>query len=163
MDESVIADFLLRDARLIGALTFLTGNRAGAEEAVQEALARAWEQSERGVHIESLQRWVAAVAFNVARRTWRRARLERDSRERIAVEFHHNVDSALDLDRALQNLPRRQREAVVLRYYLSMDVREIAATLSVGEGTIKTALHRARNSLAVALEAHEEDKHVEDR
>ena len=78
LDEDAIVDFLERDApRLIGAVTLVTGSRSAAEEAVQEALARAWERAERGVHIESLQRWVAAVAFNIARRSWRRLRSDR--------------------------------------------------------------------------------------
>ncbi len=48
-------------------------------------------------------------------------------------------------------LPRGQREATVLRYYLDLDVAEVAMALRVGEGTAKTTLHRARRALATAL------------
>ena len=51
---------------------------------------------------------------------------------------------------ALRALPRRQREVTVLRYYLGLDVREIAAHLGIAEGTVKAMLFRARQSLAVA-------------
>ena len=51
----------------------------------------------------------------------------------------------------MAKLPRRQREATVLRYYLGLSVDEIAATLGVAEGTAKTTLFRARQALAQAL------------
>jgi RNA polymerase sigma factor (sigma-70 family) len=62
----------------------------------------------------------------------------------------------IDLQRALAALPRRQREATVLRYYLDLDVREVAAALRMSEGTAKTTLHRARRALARALGDNEE-------
>ena len=53
--------------------------------------------------------------------------------------------------RTFAALPRRQREVTVLRYYLDMDVTQIADALDLREGTVKTWLHRARISLARAL------------
>ena len=52
---------------------------------------------------------------------------------------------------ALRALPRRQREVTVLRYYLGLDVREIAEHLGIAEGTVKAMLFRARQSLAALL------------
>jgi RNA polymerase sigma factor (sigma-70 family) len=57
----------------------------------------------------------------------------------------------VDSERAPAALPRRQREAVVLRYYLQMDTREVAEALGVHEGTVKSTLSRARSALAGAL------------
>jgi RNA polymerase sigma-70 factor (ECF subfamily) len=121
---------------------------------VQEALARAWERDERGQHIESLEAWVTRAAMNLARSRWRRMRVERRHDELPSPPKEPSGD-AIDLRRALTTLPRRQREAVVLRYYLDLDVREIASALAVTEGTIKTQLYRARTSLAEALGEHE--------
>jgi len=53
--------------------------------------------------------------------------------------------------RALAALPRRQREATVLRYYLGLNVAEVATALGIHEGTAKTTLFRARQALAAAL------------
>jgi RNA polymerase sigma-70 factor, ECF subfamily len=135
----------------------VSGSRAAAEDAVQEALARAWERDERGHRIESLEAWVTRVATNLARSRWRRLRVER----RHASERTSPAEPSgelVDLRRALDALPRRQREVTVLRYYLDLDVREIADALRVSEGTVKTSLHRARSTLAAALgdEDHEE-------
>ena len=53
---------------------------------------------------------------------------------------------------AVRRLPRRQRECVVLRYYLDLAEAEIASTLSVSAGSVKTHLHRGLAALGVQLE-----------
>src|SRR5438552_8162440 len=117
MDEAEIRWFLEKDyARLVNAMTILGGSPAAAEDAVQEALGRAWELGERGGRIDSLPAWVAVVSRNLLRDRIRRALAER--RARLAA------------------LPRRQREVAVFRYYLDLDVAEIAAALGVPEGTV---------------------------
>jgi RNA polymerase sigma-70 factor (ECF subfamily) len=58
----------------------------------------------------------------------------------------------------LSKLPRRQREVTVLRYYLGMDVREVAETLGVTEGTVKTQSSRARRTLAELLDEEDEEE-----
>jgi len=153
-DEATIREFLASDyPRLVAGVALVTGNRAAAEDAVQEALARAWERSERGERIDSLPAWVTRVAMNLSRSRFRRMRAEARARERIAAAVRPAADVAVGVDvrRALAGLPRRQRETTVLRYYLGMDVAEIAATLGVAEGTVKVSLHRARRALAEGL------------
>ena len=53
----------------------------------------------------------------------------------------------------LDQLPRRQRECVVLRFYGDLTVPEIARSLGVAEGSVKSHLHQAMTSLAIELEA----------
>ena len=52
---------------------------------------------------------------------------------------------------ALAGLPVRQREALVLRYYLELSEAEMAAAMGVSTGTVKTHLHRGLAALAGAL------------
>jgi RNA polymerase sigma-70 factor (ECF subfamily) len=59
----------------------------------------------------------------------------------------------VDIERAVAQLPRRQREVVVLRYLLDLNTSETAATLRINEGTVKSELSRARGALATALRA----------
>jgi RNA polymerase sigma-70 factor (ECF subfamily) len=98
---------------------------------------------------------VTTVAMNLARSNFRRVLAERRARGRLtdrsASTARLDGGARVDLERALAALPRRQREATVLRYYLDLDVREVAAVLRVNEGTAKTTLHRARRALARAL------------
>lgn len=53
---------------------------------------------------------------------------------------------------AVRALPRRQREAVVLRYYLDLSEAEISEAMGVSRGTVKSTIFRALRALAVKLE-----------
>jgi RNA polymerase sigma-70 factor (ECF subfamily) len=155
LDEAEFRTFLAdRYPRLVAGVALIAGSRAAAEDAVQEALARAWERSDRGERFESLAAWVTRVAVNLSKSRLRRLRVEARARERIAHGAGAatvDLDVRLDIEHALAALPRRQREVTVLRYYLGLDVEETAATLEVSTGTVKTCLFRARRALATAL------------
>jgi RNA polymerase sigma-70 factor (ECF subfamily) len=157
LDESRVRRFLATEyPRIVGAVALVAGSRAAAEDAVAEALARAWEHTDRGRSIDSLPAWVTRVALNLSKSRLRRLRVE--ARHRGTVETVPGPTSdRVDVGRALDGLPRREREATVLRYYLDLDVAGIATTLGVSEGTVKTLLHRARHHLAGALGEPDEE------
>jgi DNA-directed RNA polymerase specialized sigma24 family protein len=68
VDEVAIGEFLHTSyPRLVAAVALTSGSRPAAEDAVQEALIRAWERSDKGEEIASLEGWVATVALNLAR------------------------------------------------------------------------------------------------
>lgn len=71
-------------SRLVAGLSLLAG-RAAAEDAVQEALCRAWERSLRGQRIQSLPSWVAVVATNLQRSRARRLLAERRAGQRLGA------------------------------------------------------------------------------
>jgi RNA polymerase sigma factor (sigma-70 family) len=150
-----IREFLATDyRRLVAGLTLLAGSQA-AEDAVQEALARAWERSERGEHIESLKAWVAVVATNLVRSAFRRVLFERRAGQRLAPDGPERASPSshdrVDVVRAVRALPTQQREVVVLYYFVDLPVTDIARAIHMKEGTVKVVLHRARKALAQAL------------
>lgn len=161
MDDADLREFVhAHYPRLVGAVALLCGSRAAAEDAVQEALARAWERSLRGEHIDSLPAWVTTVSLNLARSGLRRLRAERRARAhltRAPDDVATAADARVDLRRALRRLPRRQREATVLRYYLGLDILEVARVMDAPEGTIKSLLSRARTALERELRVHEDE------
>jgi RNA polymerase sigma-70 factor (ECF subfamily) len=159
LDEAEIRGFLSRDyPRLVNAVALASGSYPAAEDAVQEALVRAWIRSQRGEQVESLPAWVAAVALNLTRSGWRRTMAERRARRRFS---ERSVSAAtpgaehVDVARALEALPRRQREVAVLRYLLELSTAEVARTLGITEGTVKSSLARARAHLVEALAVHD--------
>jgi RNA polymerase sigma-70 factor (ECF subfamily) len=165
VDEVAIREFLHTSyPRLVAAVALTSGSRPAAEDAVQEALLRAWERSEKGEEIDSLEGWVTTVALNLARSGLRRVIAERKARSRLQGIAGTDLigPELVDVERALAKLPRRQREAVVCRYYLGMDTKEIAKVLNVSEGTVKSTLFRARAALAVSLGV-DEDEEANDR
>ncbi|TMK90374.1 MAG: sigma-70 family RNA polymerase sigma factor [Actinobacteria bacterium] len=169
VDEVELQEFLReRYPRLVGAVALVTGDAASAEDAVQEAIVRAWERTERGEQIVALDRWVAAVAMNLSRSRLRRLRVERLARPMLvaAPPVQPSADR-IDVARALADLPRRQREVAVLRYLLDLSTEEIAEQMRTSEGTVKSQLFKARAHLAEALslveDTDEENSHAEHR
>jgi RNA polymerase sigma-70 factor (ECF subfamily) len=168
VDDDRIRDFVDGEyAQVVATVSLVCGSVATAEDSVQEALARAWERLERGEHIDRLAAWVTTVALNLARSQMRRWRSERRARDRLGPlrDDLSNAPAASGdahaVREALRTLPRRQREVTVLRYYLGLDVREIAASLGVAEGTVKAMLFRARHSLAALLDDRLDDEEVD--
>ncbi|MCU1428575.1 MAG: polymerase sigma factor [Actinomycetia bacterium] len=160
MDETIFDDFFVFEyPRLVAALTLVTGDGDVARDAVDEACARAWERVRRNQPIDALGAWVRVVALNVARGRFRRRATERRAQQRLGAAASattstaSSVDSALAIDvaRALATLPRRQREVVVMHYFLDVAVDDVATQLGVSGGTVKTSLHRARAALAIRL------------
>ena len=146
---------------MVATVRLVCGSAAVAEDAVQEALAWAWEQYLRGRDLDRLGAWVTTVALNLVRSHLRRWRVERNARTRLAARDELVDEPAMTADghavrQALGRLPTRQREVTVLRYYGGLDVREIAAWLGIAEGTVKAMLFRARQSLADALRDSEQ-------
>jgi RNA polymerase sigma factor (sigma-70 family) len=161
--SQVTADY----PRMVRSVALYCGNRAVAEDAVQDALARAWERTSRGEVIASLPGWVAVVATNqtrsVARREARQARHVVDTPRPPARDAISDVGESDAVRRAVLLLPRRQREVVVLHYYLDHSVREVADLLHLSEGAVKNALHNARKHLADTLGAHDAEEQIDVR
>jgi RNA polymerase sigma-70 factor (ECF subfamily) len=165
LDEERIREFLASDYRaLVANLTLLTDSRDEAEDVVQEALVRAWIQSDKGRPIEALRAWVGVVAVNLARSRLRRVRVERRAKAVLlprqleaepADAGSAGADIAIDLRRVVRRLPRRQREVVILHYYLDLGLDELARALGISQGTAKKALHRARETIGKAMEDKE--------
>lgn len=157
LDEASIRAFIVRDyPRIVTGLAVMCGSRVAAEDAVQDAVARAWERAERGEGIEDLAAWVTVVARNLLKSWFRRVRAERRAVSALGREEggRSEVGAAedhVDVVRALTLLTRTQRETTVLHYYLGLSVVEVAGALGVSEGTVKSTLHRARQILAPAL------------
>jgi RNA polymerase sigma-70 factor, ECF subfamily len=117
-----------------------------AADACQEAMLRAWERWDTLADQAPLA-WVRQVGLNLCRSRWRRA--QRDLR---LLPRLYTVDPAvqvrdLDLLAALRRLPRRQREALALRYWGDLSLAESARVMGVSEGALKQHLARARAAL----------------
>ena len=156
IEDADFREFLAKDyGRLVAAVALVSGSRPAAEDAVQEALVRAWERTTKGEAIDSLGAWVATVALNVSRSGVRRKMAERRARQRLGVSpvatRERSDGDVIDVERAVAELPRRQREVVVLRYLLDLNTAETASTLRINEGTVKSELSRARAALAQRL------------
>lgn len=141
---------------LLGIAIGLTGNRADAEDLMQAALAKtylAWDKiSDRA----ALDGYVRRAMVNTHISWWRRRRLEEyptDEMPDVAVG-DHAADSDLRevVVRALNRLPSRMRAAVMLRYLEDKTEPEIADTLGISLGTVKSTVSRAMAKLREDVE-----------
>ncbi len=137
----------------------LCGDRTAAEEAAQEAFARALARWSRLRDKPWAAGWVTTTALNVARRNLRR-------RPEAGPELgsppgrreDERLDEALDLWRAVRALPDRQREALVLYYIADRPIQEVALLMKCAEGTVKAHLAKARAALREVLGGQHVDR-----
>jgi RNA polymerase sigma-70 factor (ECF subfamily) len=160
--------YLFAYPKLIAALAFVTGDPDLAADAVDEACARAVERLGRGDEIDVLEAWIRVVARNVALGRLRRLKSELRAHRRLdataradQAEAPGDETASVDVRSALRALSLRQREVVVLHYFLGESVDTIAAELGIPAGTVKSALHRARAVLAHALADTRSPKNME--
>jgi RNA polymerase sigma factor (sigma-70 family) len=135
-------------ARLAGRLV----PPADRDDVVQEALVRAWRR--RATYDETrggVATWLLAIVAGCARRS--RVRAPRDQPDEVAVARRTAVDPDrdIDLERALHALPKRERLAVALYYFVGLNTAETAAVMGCSAGTVKATLHHARMRLRAEL------------
>lgn len=160
--EAVSLLFVAHHRRLVGLASLLVDDMETAEDVVQEAFAslyRRWRQlRDPGAAVAYLNRAVVNGGRDVLRHGRRVTALaprmvprseEVSSAESDAIEH----DDADRLWQAVQKLPPRQRQVLVLRYYLNQSEAEIADTLQVSRGSVKKHASRGLAALAPHMEA----------
>ena len=126
----------------------------GADDLVQDCLARAWTKRAQFDAARGSERsWLFAIMADRSRRQWLRRRREPmvELREQDVRASTESATGRIDLRRAVDALPPRQRTAVTLRYYLDLTVAETAAVMGCSEGTVKSTLYDARKKLSSLL------------
>jgi RNA polymerase sigma-70 factor (ECF subfamily) len=145
--------------RLVGQLTVLTGSLEDAEDAVQEAFARASTRWRRLRAYDAPEAWVRRVALNLATSGLRRARRQLVALARLGTAPAEPAQTAdrLALEAGLRRLPLRHRQVLVLHYGADLPVDEVARQLRVPTGTVKSRLARARAALGAYLEDEQQE------
>jgi RNA polymerase sigma factor (sigma-70 family) len=151
--SSDLASFCQKEyPRLIGALSLYCGDRYVAEELAQEAIARVCRDWHRVQGMDAPGAWTHRVAINLANSHLRRRTAERKAGRKLAARGTELFDepdtaTAVALRQAVAKLPRRQRTALVYRYYLDLSVREAADLMECPDGTVKTLTAKAISNL----------------
>ena len=136
------------------ALEITLGNRELAEDALNEAMARALQQWKKVSTYDNLEGWVYRVALNWARSWLRRRRRERDRPIHYAPPSVDLAVGNLALRDAVDELTTDHRAVVVCRYFLDWSVSQTAEALGIAEGTVKSRLARAMDNVRTALEVN---------
>lgn len=140
----------------------LLGDAGEAEDVAQEAFLRAYRSLERYDMERPLRPWLLSIAANLARNRRRSAgrylaavqrwfKAEPASVPSIEERGIQKLESQ-NLWRAIRRLDLMDQQVVYLRYFLELSTQEVAETLQVPEGTVKSRLHRALKRLRGVIE-----------
>jgi RNA polymerase sigma-70 factor, ECF subfamily len=145
--------------RLVGQVYLVTGDLGDAEDAVQEAFARASARWSKVRDFSVPEQWVRRVAMNLALDGLRRARRRLAALARLGPS---PAVAPISVERvavaeALQTLPRSYRQVIVLHHLLELPVEQVARELGIPTGTAKSRLSRGRRALASWLDPAAEE------
>lgn len=152
--------------RIFAAMMVMVGSREDAEDLTQECLAMGFRKLSSFEGRSSMFTWLHRIGMNLAishRRKHRReksiARTSIDVAENELVGREEPIEQILDrandqslVRSAILRLDEQQRSVLVLRDVQGMDYSEIAETLEIPIGTVRSRLHRARLELKDVIE-----------
>jgi RNA polymerase sigma-70 factor, ECF subfamily len=148
-----------------GILSYLTAqlnDRQLAEEVLQDVMLAAWRNAPNFRGESSVRTWLLVIARNRAMNTHRKRKLPLVTLDDAFGVFGGDTDPLEKIERkaaqsavreALEHLPTQQREVLVLVFYHQLSGPEVADVLGINVGTVKSRLHRAKETLRRVLQS----------
>lgn len=153
-------------AHLIAALRVATPlvGEADAEDAVQEAIIRAWQAWPTLHDPRAVRAWFLRITLNVCH-NWRKGRFGTRQRLTTSVDAHPGLLAPaelepgelphvmrMDLYQAVEQLDEHLRQVITFRYFIGLDASEIGAILGIPPVTVRARLRRALHVLRAHLD-----------
>lgn len=134
------------------ALSF-TGNEADALDAISQMTLLIVEKLHTLRSAEAFLPWSKKILVNVCKEFWRKNPRTLPIEEALAAEGASglNLEEELMLRQYIGQLSESHKEVIYLRYYLDYEYKEIARILEVPEGTVKSRLNRALETLRIQM------------
>ena len=144
---------------------YRVGNHHDAEDLTEQAFLQAYRHFERARRESDgrpMRPWLIRIAHNLAANLYRdRSRRPVANIEAVEPPAHpHTTEQVVEgreelrlIMRMLRGLPEERREALIMRFALGMDNREIARALGKTDGATKVLIHRALKQLSELMEA----------
>jgi RNA polymerase sigma-70 factor (sigma-E family) len=137
----------------------LLSDAALAEDVVQEAFLQTFSGWRRLRDPERAEHYLRRSVVNLCRSRWRHRDVEQRGNAAVYAREERNAavwesdrrDTVVVVLAAVQRLPPRQRETIVLRFYLDLGEAEVAALMGCSVGTVKSQVAKAKASLAATL------------
>jgi RNA polymerase sigma factor (sigma-70 family) len=149
-DQALVELVRNRGEALVRYAFLLTGDVAGAQDVVQDALVKVFVRLRARPAPEYLEAYVRRAIATVYIDGYRRHRRWVDVQHLLAPEAAHpapDADTRFDLHQALATLAPQERVAVVLRYFGDLTVPEVAENMGLAPGTVKRYLSNAIGKL----------------
>ena len=146
---------------------FMTKRRELAEDIAQDVFVKAYEHLDSFRGGSSVKSWLLSIARNTAldylKTAWMRkvqlfpSRFLQASQRSAESEWFGSEEKNRIWSLVLE-LPRKQREVLILFAHYRMSMKEIAEMLGISEGTVKSSLHRARQAIGGSLADNAEER-----
>jgi RNA polymerase sigma-70 factor (ECF subfamily) len=145
--------FEIEHDRLLGALYLITGNKADAEELMQDAFLKIWERWDLVQSLADPTGYLYRTAMNGFRMRYRHALVvaRRLLPGRPQVDPFEEVEVRQDVRAALRSLQPRQRAALVLTELLGFSSSEAGQTLGIKDSTVRALATQARAALRATI------------
>lgn len=142
--------------RLVRLAVLLTGDPSTAEDLVQDAFVELHRRRARLSDPDRALGYLHRTVVNRSRSRHRHLSVVRRKQPALLPDHHHDPDAGIraDVIAALASLPRRQREVLTLRYYADLTGAQIAETLGISEGSVKSHTSRGAQTLRAALKEY---------
>jgi RNA polymerase sigma-70 factor (ECF subfamily) len=156
VDALVVRMFRQEASSLVRLTRLFVDDRNAAEDLVQEAFIRLARSAHKIRDPAKAPAYLRSIVLNLARDHNRRGlvslrqHLPTDDQAAVEDEITLREDQQRVID-ALRDLPHRQRDCIVLRYYDELGIDDIAATLGISRNSVKTHLGRGLDALERAL------------
>ncbi len=147
-DGSALEQLFVRNRDYVYRLAWgFCGSPDMAEDAVQEVFLRLGGAGLRWRVAARFRTWLYRVTLNVCRELRRKAARGREAPHGSTRATVGDAGLITELQQALDTLPDRQREVVVLRFLQGLSTAETARVMGLRQGTVKAHLHRATHAL----------------
>ncbi|MCP5536502.1 MAG: sigma-70 family RNA polymerase sigma factor [Akkermansiaceae bacterium] len=170
-DEQAFEELIERhQSAVIGTVAKMLGNASDAEDIAQQVFIRLWKSAPRYQATAKFTTFLFTIArnlvFNESRRRSRKKEYSMDERQDdFHLQTQDDVTASPDdvmlqnelraaVDKAIADLPEKQRLAVILRRYEGMPYDEIGRVLELSVSAVKSQLFRARNTLRDSLQEY---------
>lgn len=154
--------FAQHQSELLGTLYYLVGNIEDARDALQETFVKCWRHKEQVAEVRNLKAWIFRIALNTGRdlrqTAWRRKRqglpedegiIESTQAGPVAIAEHNERLARVEV--ALRELRSEEQEVFLLRQNGQLKYEEIAETVGIPLGTVKTRMRLAITKLRESL------------
>ena len=170
-DKGAYVEIVMRyKDRLVNFLYRFTGNRETAEDISQETFLKLYKNKDKYSEIAKFSTWLYTIALNEARSNFRKEKKHsavsindfyEDSHNDYQIrsdDYNPEEDANAEtesfyIQKAINSLNEIHREIIVLRDIEELDYEEIAKTLDIPLGTVRSRINRARDSLKVSLDS----------
>lgn len=134
----------------------ISGNVEDAQDAIQEMYTIAYKDLHKLRDESKFYSWTMSILTNCARNIYKK-----NKKYSLCASYDHNlvakellVDLNMDIHHALNRLPLKTKECIVMKYYLGLSIDEIAIILKVPSGTVKSRIHNGIRKLRISMEVY---------